>query len=71
MIIYTKNNCVQCKFVKRWLDNEGIDYTEINTDTHPEELARLKLQGFRQLPVTEHNGNTVSGFNVNGLKGLL
>ena len=32
LTIYSKNNCPQCKMVKRWLDNKNVEYNEINIE---------------------------------------
>ena len=34
--IYSKNNCVQCKMTKRFLDSNNVAYREINLDEQPE-----------------------------------
>ncbi len=31
--IYSKNNCVQCKMTKRFLDTNHVEYREINWDS--------------------------------------
>ena len=41
--IYSKNNCVQCKMTKRFLDTNHVEYREINLDEQPEYIeARQK-----------------------------
>ena len=30
--VYSKNNCVQCKMTKRFLDSNNVAYHEINLD---------------------------------------
>ena len=34
--IYSKNNCVQCKMTKRFLDTNHVEYREINLDEQPD-----------------------------------
>lgn len=29
-VIYSKNGCPQCKMVKRWLTEKGVDFIEKN-----------------------------------------
>jgi ribonucleoside-diphosphate reductase class Ib glutaredoxin subunit (EC 1.17.4.1) len=50
IIIYTKNNCVQCNATKNAMDRKGIDYQLINLDTQPEAIDNLKSLGYRQVP---------------------
>ncbi|WP_313683335.1 glutaredoxin domain-containing protein, partial [Pantoea sp.] len=38
IIIYTKNNCVQCNATKNAMDRNGIDYQLINLDSQPEAI---------------------------------
>ena len=38
--IYSKNNCVQCKMTKRFLDSNHVEYREINLDEQPEFVGR-------------------------------
>ncbi|TVX15250.1 NrdH-redoxin, partial [Streptococcus pneumoniae] len=39
--VYSKNNCVQCKMTKRFLDN-NVSYREINLDEQPEYVDQVK-----------------------------
>ena len=34
--VYSKNNCMQCKMVKKWLSEHEIAFDEINIDEQPE-----------------------------------
>ena len=40
--VYSKNNCVQCKMTKRFLDSNNIAYREINLDEQPEFIEQVK-----------------------------
>lgn len=53
--IFSKNNCQQCKMVKRWLDEHDVDYTEINVENNDAERLRLTMHGFQTVPVTMIN----------------
>ena len=53
--VFSKNNCQQCKMVKRWLDEHGVDYTEINVEENHAERSRLTLHGYKTVPVTMIN----------------
>ncbi len=40
--VYSKNNCVQCKMTKRFLDSNNVAYREINLDEQPEYIDQVK-----------------------------
>ena len=56
VVVYTKENCGPCSMVKRWLDNNDIEYT---TKTAQDALDK----GYRSVPVTEYGPFTAIGFN--------
>ena len=49
--IYTKNKCPQCMMTKKFFDNKGVTYKELNLDTHPELIPELKEKGIATAPV--------------------
>ena len=71
-IIYTKNNCAQCKMTKLHLANLGItDYTERNTDTNERYLEQAKATGFTSMPIVVVDGRVIaSGFQPDRLNAL-
>lgn len=70
IIIYTKNNCVQCSATKNALDRHGIDYQLVNLDTQPDAIDSLKSLGYRQVPVVMANDDHWSGFRPDKIAGL-
>ena len=52
--VYSKNNCVQCKMTKRFLDSNNIAYREINLDEQPEYIDQVKELGFSAAPVIQN-----------------
>lgn len=40
--VYTKPNCVQCRMVKRYLDNKKIPFIEINIENDEDVINFLK-----------------------------
>ncbi|MEB5974577.1 glutaredoxin-like protein NrdH [Pantoea dispersa] len=70
IIIYTKNQCVQCDATKNALDRSGIDYQLINLDTQPEAIDHLKSLGYRQVPVVMTHNDHWSGFRPDKIAGL-
>ena len=52
--VYSKNNCVQCKMTKRFLDSNNVAYREINLDEQPEYSIKLKSSVSAQLLLSKH-----------------
>lgn len=69
--IYTKNNCIQCKQSKLWLQNHGLDYNEMNVDDDLDAYNYLMANNLRTLPVVFNNGELIAlGFQPQNLKKL-
>lgn len=69
--VYSKNNCVKCKMVKRWLTEHNITFTEINVDEDLQALNHLIEINQRSLPVVFKDDDIVSiGFNPSELTKL-
>ncbi|HFI0252086.1 TPA: glutaredoxin-like protein NrdH [Streptococcus suis] len=69
--IYSKNDCVQCKMSKKFLDQHNVAYTEINLDEQPEYIEHVKGLGFSAAPVIETANEVFSGFQPAKLKALV
>ena len=50
IIIYTRNDCVQCHATKRAMESRGVAFEMVNIDLVPDAADTLRAQGFRQLP---------------------
>lgn len=67
--VYSKDNCVQCNAVKKYLDKHEIDYQVFEMDKDENALAAAKSLGYLQAPVVVvpfYEGQEVvhfSGFN--------
>lgn len=70
IIIYTKDNCVQCNATKNAMDRHGINYQLINLDTQPDAIDSLKSLGYRQVPVVMADDDHWSGFRPDKIAGL-
>ncbi|WP_071130764.1 glutaredoxin-like protein NrdH [Enterococcus timonensis] len=68
--VYSKNNCVQCKMVKRYLEAHDVPFQEINIDEQPEKIAWLKSLGLVSVPVVFYQDDMIVGFNPDRLKAL-
>ena len=60
--IYSKPNCKQCEFSKKYLNDKGIEFKEINVFEDNEALTMLRDQGYAQLPVVDIDGEFHTGF---------
>lgn len=69
--VYSKNNCVQCKMTKRFLDQHQVSFREINLDEQPEFIQHVKELGFSAAPVIETETESFSGFQPSKLKALI
>ena len=43
--VYSKPNCMQCEFTKRWLHNNGLPYTAIDVTKDELSLDYIKHLG--------------------------
>ncbi len=69
--VYSKNNCMQCKMTKKFLEQHGANFQEINIDEHPEKVDYVKSIGFTSAPVIEADNLVFSGFQPAKLKELI
>ncbi|VGR13996.1 glutaredoxin-like protein NrdH [Streptococcus pyogenes] len=69
--VYSKNNCMQCKMTKKFLEQYGANFQEINIDEHPEKVDYVKSLGFTSAPVIEADNLVFSGFQPAKLKELI
>ena len=66
--LFSKNNCMQCKMTKKFLEKEGADFEEINIDEQPEKIDYVKSLA---APVIEAGDIVFSGFQPTKLKEIL
>lgn len=81
--VYTKPNCVQCRMVKKYLNNKEIPFVEINIENDENIIEFLKGQGISSAPAIfygetdKNNGlrledaTKFTGNNQNELKKLV
>jgi len=70
IIIYTKDNCVQCNATKNAMDKKGIAYQVVNLDQQPDEIEALRALGYRQVPVVMNGQYHGSGFRPDKISAL-
>lgn len=69
--VYSKPNCMQCNFTKKFLDDNAVEYTVIDVYENEEALQRVKEMGFQSLPVVEIEGEEpFFGFRPDRLEAL-
>ncbi|MBR7928142.1 glutaredoxin-like protein NrdH [Aerococcaceae bacterium zg-ZUI334] len=69
--VYSKPNCMQCNFTKKFLDDNAIDYTMIDVYEDEVALAKVKELGFQSLPVVVIEGEEpFFGFRPDRLESL-
>ncbi len=59
--VYSKPNCMQCNFTKKYLEDKGIPFQTIDVFEDPQALDHIKSLGFQSLPVVE--GEETRPFN--------
>ncbi|MDY3823704.1 glutaredoxin-like protein NrdH [Streptococcus sp.] len=69
--VFSKNNCMQCKMTKKFLEQNGADFQEINIDEQPDKVEYVKSLGFTSAPVIEAGDVVFSGFQPAKLKEIL
>lgn len=69
--VYSKPNCMQCKFTEDWLQKHNIIYEKLDVTDQPAALARVKELGYQSLPVVETEMENWSGFRPDRLEVLL
>ena len=60
--VYSKPNCMACNFSKKYLEDKGVKFEEIDVINDKEALAMLRDKGYAQLPVVDINGEKHTGF---------
>lgn len=71
MIIYTKNNCTQCRFTKLHMQNMGVTYEERNVDENEAYMQEALDTGYKSMPIVVVDGRVIaSGFQPDKLNAL-
>lgn len=75
--VYTKDDCVQCKYTKSFLDDEQVVYTEVHIAENPAGeamLRELRDKGFVTMPVVkveyERQTQWWNGFKLEKIRDL-
>ena len=74
IVVYTTDNCRQCKATKRFLDSKNVEYKTVNISGNQEIRELLKEHGFSSVPVTVVDGafdHAINGFAIDKLKKII
>lgn len=69
--VFSKNNCMQCRMTKKFLEENKVDFIEINLDEQPEKIDYVKSLGFTSAPIIEAGDVVFSGFQPTKLKEII
>ncbi|MCH6567512.1 MAG: glutaredoxin family protein [Nitrospinae bacterium] len=70
--LYTTPTCVPCKAVKRFFDERGVDFTEIDVAADRVAMQELvRISGNITVPVVTIDGDVVVGFDKARMEELL
>lgn len=69
--IFTSTTCGYCNEVKKWMSENGHEYTERNINTDSEARQELIKNGFMGVPVVYIDDEVVQGFDKAKLQELL
>lgn len=61
VIVYSKPNCMQCQFTKKYLENKGIPFEVKDIEQNDQAIDEVKKLGFSSLPVVIAEG--IEAFN--------
>lgn len=70
--IYTTPTCPWCTKLKDWLEEEGIDYKEVDVSQDAEAVKEMMAKtGQRVVPLSTIGDETIVGFDPDKIKDLL
>lgn len=77
LVVYSRENCPQCKFTKDFLKNHDIPFETVNVEVQDGALEILRHYGWQSLPVVSIDDElsdqtkTWFGFRPDRLESLL
>lgn len=69
--VFSKNNCMQCHMVKKWLSDKSVQFQEINIDEQPQYIDQVREMGFMAAPIIVKDTLSFSGFRPTELAKLI
>lgn len=68
--VYSKPDCMQCNFTKKWLKERNVPYTELNVEEDEEALSKVREMGYQAVPVIVTETDSWYGFQPDKLAKL-
>jgi mycoredoxin len=70
IVVYTTPWCGECNVAKRFLEERGIAYEEVDIEQRPEaaEIVMRLNNGMRKVPTLDVEGTIVSGDKFNAAR---
>ncbi|WP_448667495.1 glutaredoxin-like protein NrdH [Aerococcus viridans] len=68
--VYSKADCMQCNFTKKWLKERNIPYKELNVEEDDNALSKIKEMGYQAVPVIVTEDDSWYGFQPDKLAEL-
>ncbi|UNY50258.1 glutaredoxin-like protein [Stenotrophomonas phage vB_SmeS_BUCT704] len=69
--VYSKPDCMQCNFTKKWLKERNVPYTELNIEEDEDALSKIKEMGYQAVPVIVTEDDSWYGFQPDKLAELV
>lgn len=69
--VYSKPDCIQCNFTKKWLKERNVPYTELNVEEDEEALSKVREMGYQAVPVIVTETENWYGFQPDKLAKLV
>ena len=60
--VYSKPNCMQCEFAKKYLRDKDVEFKEIDVFEEEWALTYIKTLGFKHMPIVDIGGVFHTGF---------
>ncbi len=70
--IYSTPTCTYCVILKKYLEEKGVEYDDIDISQNEEEQKRMvEMTGQMGVPVIEYDGEFVIGFDKEKINKIL
>ncbi|WP_246943339.1 glutaredoxin family protein [Bacillus pinisoli] len=63
VIVYSSNDCIECIYVKKTLEDYGIPFEVRNVSENEDYRKEVQKYGFLGVPVTVVEGRAIKGLN--------
>ena len=69
--VYTQPNCRYCDVAKKYLDNQGEEYSEVDVTKDALAKAYIVDAGYQTTPILDIDGELVDGANLKNIQDAL